>query len=116
MLSRSAVRFEVEATQDDTPIVGNASASGDDVADKATEEWIRGELESGNVWAWAVVSVTATVEGVALEGVAYMGGCSYTSEGDFKAPGGYYAQMCDEALADLERQIVEACSRITKPL
>lgn len=73
----------------------------------AQVKWIRDELESGNEWAWFVAKVTATHPDIPdLEGVDYLGACSYTSAEDFKTPGGYYDYMKEEAARDLLAKIV----------
>lgn len=90
-------------------IEGNVLASDDDEADAEAEAFVRAELESGNEWAWCSVKVTASWNG--FEGDAYLGGCSYKSEDDFKTPGGYYDDMKQEALYDLYREVRSAIER-----
>lgn len=86
----------------DLPIEGNAMASGDDAADKAAEDEIREQLESGNEWAWCTVRVTAKWKN--WTGVDFLGGCSYTGEADFKT-GGYYEDMKKQALESLKASV-----------
>ena len=105
----SRVEYRTIARPDDTPIEGNASAI-DPVTDRETEDWIRAELDSGNDWAWASVTVEARYPGLPFVGEVHLGCCSYTSQSDFEAPGGYYDDMKAEALADLMRQAEEALS------
>lgn len=102
---KDQVVYAIEAEQDDIPIRGNALASGDDELDKQVEDELIERVNNGDVWAWASVKVTASIPGIDLEGVDYLGGCSYKDEEDFKQPGGYYDGMKNEALADLERQL-----------
>lgn len=77
--------------------------------DGETVEWIERELKDGNEWAWCTAHVTASAvdreTGRTVYGHDYLGGCSYKSAEDFKAPGGYYRDMCDDALKDLLRRI-----------
>lgn len=102
-IDRNRVVFTVEALPEDIPVRGNAMASGDDTADQEAEDSIISSLESGNEWAWCVVKVTARVPGVdVVEGVDYLGACSYASAEDFKQ-GGYLEQMQDSAYAELCR-------------
>ena len=75
-------------------------ASGDEELDKRVEDEILARLESGDVWAWSRVRVTCT-DGT-TEGEAWLGGCSYKDEEDFKACI-YYEDMKAEALEDMER-------------
>lgn len=99
-LTAAEVDFTLEATfEDDVPVEGNALASGDDDADRECEREILERLERGDVWAWCCVVVRACWKGHA--GLASLGACCYADEADFKAEGGYYAQLCTEALEDL---------------
>src|SRR5688572_13886675 len=86
--------YNLEADFDDIPVRGNALAFGDDAEDKRCEDEIIERLESGDVWAWASVKVTCCHKDLPeIEGVDYLGGCSYLDESDFKQPGGYYDDM-----------------------
>lgn len=72
-----------------------------DFDDAQTMEWIRTELDAGNLWAWCVVTVTASYDG--LRGLAVLGACSYESRKAFEEAN--LADMTSEALDDLWRQI-----------
>jgi hypothetical protein len=102
--TETGIVYTVEAEAEDAPIEGNASAI-DEETDRETEEWIRSQLDAGNEWAWATVKVTASFPGLEIEGVAYLGCCSYRSREDFMEPGGYYDDLKDEAKEDLLRQV-----------
>src|SRR6476659_7189825 len=91
LAQRAAISLHVERDPDD--------CSFPDDPDLVSE--IRNEIANGSVWAWCVVTVTATLDG--LTGRDSMGGCSYASEGEFRENG--YASMAEEALDDLWRQI-----------
>lgn len=69
----------------------------DDMAVKVREDY-----DSGNEWAWCQVSVCAHLNG--FEGFAFLGGCSYRSEEEFRSSD-YFTDMCDEAYEDLLNQI-----------
>lgn len=103
------VTYTLECSPEDIPVRGNAMASGDDEADRADEDRIIADLESGNEWAWCCAKVTAEWNG--FEGKDYLGGCSYASEDDFKRPGGYYDDMKQQALDDLYRTVRSAVER-----
>jgi hypothetical protein len=96
------INYEVIVEQDDIPFEGNCSAI-DDESDRETEDWIRDQLEMGNVWAWCVIRVRATIE---IEGTEYtaesdpLGGCAYASEEAFKACE-YSTDLEEEALESL---------------
>ena len=92
--------YKIEATPEDVPVRGNAMASGNDELDKRAEDAILARLEAGDEWAWCSVRVTCT-DGE-TEGEAWLGGCSYKDEEDFKACI-YYEDMKAEALEDMER-------------
>lgn len=85
---------------------GNALVSGDDTADKEAEDEILERLDSGDLWAWCSVTITATIEGLEeLEGVDNLGCCSYVDEQDFLSPDGYYPDMKSAAIEDLKTQL-----------
>jgi hypothetical protein len=105
------VDIDIFTRPEDTPIRGNAIASGDDEADEAYALEIEAQIEAGNPWAWTIIEVRATHRPTGLTASAYLGGCSYPDEAAFKA-GGYYDDMQQEALAELAalaQQIVEDC-------
>jgi len=108
-LSAHEVKFLVECLPEDTPVRGNAMASGDDSIDRATEENILSQLDEGNDWAWCCVKVTAIWNG--LHGEDYLGCCSYESREDFEAST-YCYDMKEEALANLNRRIAEHVSTL----
>lgn len=93
-LRRDRVTFETICHSEDAPIEGNCSAI-DPKTDRATERWIRKQLDRGNEWAWCMVEVRASVG--SLSASDYLGCCSYRSREDFESPDGYYPQMCEEA-------------------
>lgn len=93
------VKFTLEAEQDDIPVRGNAMASGDEEVDKRYEDEIIERLNNGDVWAWASVCVKAEWRGI--EGTAYLGGCCYKDEDDFKKEGIYYDGMKQDAYDEL---------------
>jgi hypothetical protein len=104
------VRFILEVEQDESPVRGNAMASGDDALDKQVEDEIIERLNDGDVWAWAQVTVTAQFG--PLEGHDYLGGCCYKDEEDFKQPGGYWEDMKQRAIDDLQAQADELAELI----
>lgn len=97
------VTFTLEVEQDDQPVRGNAMVSGEDELDKKYEDEILERLNSGDVWAWASVCVTAHWKGI--NGVDCLSGCCYKNEEDFKKEGMYYEQMKKQAYDDLISKI-----------
>jgi hypothetical protein len=61
------------------------------------------------IWGWCEVVVKARIG--SLEGFAHLGNCSYEDAEDFKV-GGYYPQMVEEAIAELQAQVDELYSLI----
>ena len=99
------VKFTIKAEQDDLPIRGNAIVSGDDDFDEKVAVEIEKELDEGNVWAWASVTVSASWAG--FTGNDYLGACSYKDEAGFRE-GGYLPQMLEGALEDLLTEVQNA--------
>ena len=97
--------FSIDVMQDDTEVRGNAMASGDDALDKEVEDEIIRRLDSGDPWAWAVVTVncewTSPVTKITYKGFTTLCGCNYKDEKDFIKAGDYYEQMKQEAFEDM---------------
>lgn len=77
-----------------------------DFDDAQTTEWIRAQVDAGNMWAWCVVTVTATLSdgGVGkVVGRSTLGGNSYESRAAFERDN--LEQMTSEALDDLWAQL-----------
>jgi formaldehyde-activating enzyme involved in methanogenesis len=89
----------IEAVQDDASVIGNASAI-DDATDKAMESEILARLESGDVWAWALVTVTVEDDD-GRSAYASLGGCSYADARDFRNNSGYFDEMVHECINSL---------------
>lgn len=111
-LKPEEVSFKVGCLPEDARVRGNAVSSGNAEYDREVEDGIMEDLDRGNVWAWCTVVVSANWNG--YEGKAYLGCCSYKSRDDFIANSGYYEQMKDEALAELQREVEEADANIGK--
>ena len=93
------IEYTLRVQRDDNEVRGNALVSGDDKLDRETEDAILARLADGDVWAWAYVTVTATLDG--FTGTDHLGGCSYENEAAFRACQ-YYTDMCDVARDRLE--------------
>lgn len=97
------VDFEVLCRPEEMEIEGNAG-------DEEAEQWVKDQLEAGNVWAWCWVEVKAewtSPDGIPFQGSNYLGGCSYRSRRDFMSeePGSYYPDMRQEAYNELVRAV-----------
>jgi len=102
----SNININLTAEVDDTPVRGNAMASGDDAFDKKVEDKILRALRDGDVWAWALVTVTATDDATGEEFKTCLGAVSYPSERAFRASE-TYADMKAEAVDGLEEILDE---------
>jgi hypothetical protein len=107
MNGKPQVQYEWTYMQDDTPVRGNALASGDDAADKECEDKIIEGLKRGDDWHWALVEVRAIISsgGQRFMGRATLGACSYGSLAELRADtfedgGGYDLRV--DALDDLK--------------
>ena len=99
MLKLEDVTFEVFCIEEHAQIEGNALALRDDAEDAKEETRIRESLESGNPWAWCTVEVRGMWK--SLSASDFLGCCSYASEENFCEPGGYFDDMKNEVLNEL---------------
>ena len=95
----------VEATPNDTPVEGNASAI-DPETDARVAAEILERLERGDEWAWATVRVSIAFDG--FEAVDTLGGCSYADETDFRTPGGYFDDLRDAVLHEIVERLIDS--------
>ena len=98
------IRIEIFAEQDDTPVLGFASAI-DKETDLAVENKILSRLADGDIWAWASVEVRATDCETGEYENDFLGCCSYSDADDFKASG-YYQDMAIFAVTRLIQRII----------
>lgn len=99
--------IELVVEPEDTQVRGNFS-SGDDEADTALEDEIIARLNRDDIWAWCCVKVVATlwIEDTQYRGEsAFICGCSYKNEREFREPGGYFDDLKNEALDALAEQL-----------
>lgn len=108
-MNKPEVTYRINVSEETIPVRGNAMASGDEALDKQYEDEILARLERGEVWAWADVTVIAECEG--FQGHAFLGGCSYKDEADFKRDGGYYEDLKTQAFADLLTEMSKVVAR-----
>jgi len=111
-LTQDEVTFELHVHQEDIPVRGNAICSRDDERDAEVEDDIIVRLNNGDVWAWCYVEVRAAWNGFAESD--YLGGCSYAGEDDFRTPGGYFDDMKETALDNLNQVISDCHNRISE--
>ena len=109
-LSREEVTIRLKAEPEFIPVEGNASASGDDAFDQEVAHNILCRIRQGDVWAWAMVTVT--VSWGPFSASDHLGCCSYANEDNFRQPGGYFDDMIDEALGELNKTTLDAYQRL----
>ena len=105
-LTREEIALRLKAEPEFVPVEGNAMASGDDTFDQEVEHVIVRRVQQGDVWAWAMVTVT--VSWGRFSASDHLGCCSYADEKDFRQPGGYFDDMVDEALGELNKIALDA--------
>jgi hypothetical protein len=89
------------AEEEEIPVRGQF-ASDDEAADKELEDSILDRMRHGDEWAWFCAKVEVVWNG--YKGQAFLGACSYENEADFKKDG-YYEDMVEEALEDLNKSL-----------
>ena len=102
-LTSNDIRVVVTAFPDEIPVKGNALCSGDEDFDRQVESEILNRLEQDDVWAWATVCVSAEWE--ALKENEYLGCCCYESEEDFRNNSGYFEEMVDQVITNLNKRL-----------
>lgn len=102
-LTNDDIHIRVTAYPEDIPVKGNALCSGDEDFDQQVEAEILERLEQDDVWAWATVCVSAEWEG--LKETEYLGCCCYANEEEFRQEGGYFDDMVQEALTNLNLRL-----------
>jgi hypothetical protein len=107
-----AVTYRLYIEAEDIPVRGNAMASGDDALDKKVEDEILERLDSGDIWAWAHVTVEASAG--EFTGEDTLGGCCYRDAAEFMQPGGYYEDMKSEAFNALKATLERACASLAE--
>jgi len=104
-LDTSKARITVVTEPEDQSVRGHYD-SGDAAADREMEADIMRRLDKGDQWAFCCVKVIAELEtddGRLLRGEsAWLGGCSYKNEKEFRQPGMYFDDMKAEALTELQ--------------
>ena len=108
-LTRNDVGIAISCEPERFPFVRNCSAITHDT-DRRNEDWVRDQLDAGNEWAWCIVSVRVHWE--TFEHTEYLGACSYRGKTDFVDRSGYYADMVDEGLAELNQLIEVAYKKL----
>jgi hypothetical protein len=102
-LNRDEIQIRITVLPEEIPVKGNAICSGDEDFDQQVEAEILERLAQDDLWAWATVSVTAEWEG--MEEANYLGCCCYANEEEFRQEGGYFDDMVQEAVSNLNLRL-----------
>ncbi len=94
--SNPGVEIEFEAEPEDMSI-------SDSFSDERDVKYIIRQLERGNDYAWFCAKVTVKYKG--YEATDYLGGCSYESEKDFKEHSGYYIDMIQQCIDQINNDV-----------
>jgi hypothetical protein len=109
------IDYEIIVHNEDFPPEGNAIDSGDLEFDNKYISELNDRLGRGDIWAWCCVEVKCILndeEGEPLvSGSAYLGGCSYDNETDFRNCV-YYSDMQEEARSDMLNHAREMMNRM----
>lgn len=108
-LTADEVEFTLEIEEDGVPEEGDFD-SGEPEKDEELRRELRKRLANGDLWAWCTVVVTAKWKG--WKGVDTLGGCSYKDEADFRQEDGYFGDMKERALEDLNKSIAKCAAEI----
>lgn len=106
------IDFSLIVEQDFIGVRGNAIASGDEQFDKQYEDGILDRLDSGDEWAWAMVEIRGTWNGISASD--YLGGCTYDDEQDFIENSGYYDDMREAVRAEIQKQVEAIAANIAE--
>jgi frataxin-like iron-binding protein CyaY len=91
------VNIEFEPQEEDINIF-------DQFEEEETAQKVADDYNSGNFYSWFCAKITVKYRG--YDATDYLGCCSYKSEKDFKE-GGYYIDMVDTCIQEINRDIEE---------
>jgi len=98
-----AVKIKVQAEREDQNLEEYCRRTGV-VGD--FKDAVKAMQKKSKRWGWCSVKVTASLPGVPdVEGVDYLGACSYASRQDFIDNSGYYQDMVKTATAELDKEL-----------
>lgn len=104
------IEYKLQIEPEDSPLWGNLARTDDVALDTLYENEIMNRIESGDDWAWCRVHVTAQIgqssflPDIRLTGDAYLGGCTYGNESQFRESP-CFEDMKAEALENLLTQL-----------
>lgn len=102
-LTKNDVEIIVTAIPEDIPVRGNVLDSGNDDQDRQAENEVI-EKSRYSIWAWCCVKVTVSYKGL-LSHDEYLGCCSYEDQADFIKNSGYYDDMVEAGISELQKQL-----------
>ena len=87
---------------------------GVDMLDFQDNKEIVQQLDEGNIWAYAIVTILAMVENITeVFGTDTLGGCNYYDEQQFLLDG-YYSDMESAAIEDLSTKLKDLKERLAQ--
>ncbi len=107
LLKPEDVEIEIEIAEEDVSPRVYFKLSDDAEPDEEQDRRMVEDIEKAltcNLWAWCTARVRVQAYGQTGQS-HWIGACSYTDEEDFMRPGGYFENMLNEAIEDLERQL-----------
>jgi hypothetical protein len=108
-LTEAEVEFTLEIEDDDSEF---NFESDEPEKDEELRKELRSRLHNGDLWAWCTVKVTAKWKD--WKGVDYLGGCSYKDEADFRQDDGYFGDMKERALEDLNKSLAKCAADLAE--
>lgn len=108
-LTDQDIEWNVEAEPEDIPIQGNAGLSDDQKRNERIERSIAKQLKTTQ-WAWCAVVVTGTYKGITATDC--LGCCNYKSKEDFLKNSGYYKDMQNNCLMQLQTTISDIVNAV----
>lgn len=109
-LNQDEVQFKL-IVEDETEPLESVFGSDIDYIDQEVLENIKNRIRRGDTWAWCSVEIQALWRG--FVGKAYVGHCSYENEQDFIKNSGYYDEIVQESLDDLQDSVEETANKLS---
>ena len=116
-LTKDSEGVEIKLTIEQDDVSEMNFDSGEPEKDGELQHELYKRLSRGDTWAWCTVTVTASwggwVGSTRWVGSTSLGGCSYEDEEDFRK-GGYYNDMVEEAVNDLNQKLAKVAQGLSK--
>lgn len=97
MLTKEASNLKITVTPEPEDLDYNKQGYDQEVVNAIKE------LRKKSIWGWCSVKVTVSYG--PFSATEYLGGCSYKNKKDFMQEGGYYSDMVNTCLAELNTEL-----------